>query len=692
MHNFDLADDLTLFKHLVQTLIRKGCENNYYTYSQFANLTFGIGNSLNIALVSRVIRSYQTYFERKGAYKCRLLVEKVKVDHPEIFGTRSSTPHTFKGNATTIIDEQIRALREEIVAIKQTTRPIKIDRLIKLKRISDKYVYSANVHWFSDEELILNEGALIKLLPAGISGAVLSYDAMHGSLFFECGSQLNTEMYYKMEVDTVSIINPLIDILATYSRDGIKGLTKIITSRESYPNSLQITPTTFKNLDPSQEQAAQKALTSDVTFIWGPPGTGKSHCLSEILKKLFEKRERTLVVSVANVAVDQLLAKTLNSFDHDYPLSSSQLIHYGEVLRVGYITEEPLERRFDDAPEQKHILSMYRKIKDIRQKEQNAKTNNIKAELVAERRALSREVDEIQKKRIEKGKLLFTTATKALIDPKISVTDFDNLVVDEASMMSIPYFYGLLKRIAKRVIIAGDFAQLSPICKSQTQLADKYLKQDLFSLAGIKKNNVNHPSLSTLVVNRRATQEICNLYNNAFYNGRMTVQKRQPSKETAGIYYFPLPSEGAELTDSNSRRNTCSFRVVTKFALERLVTTTSTIGIVTPYRAQANDYKKFFKEQKLPKEVIGRLKVGTIHTFQGSEAETLIFDTVDTRELGIGRLFHHEQGERLVNVAVSRAKDALIVFGDLEAFYNSNQVSGKILNVFNAIKPKRLNL
>src|SRR5690606_9214384 len=98
----------------------------------------------------------------------------------------------------------------------------------------------------------------------------------------------------------------------------------------------------------------------------------------------------------------------------------------------------------------KQILTLYKSIRETQEKISKTKDEHIKAQLISQKRAFSREIDEIQKKRIERANLVFTTATKAIIDNKISGTDFDNLVIDEASMMSIPYLYELLKRISKR--------------------------------------------------------------------------------------------------------------------------------------------------------------------------------------------------------------------------------------------------
>lgn len=661
------------------------CAQNYYTTNQFANLVFGKADAGNMAYVSRIASSYRNYFETQGIYKKRLRVAKVLADHPGLMGGSGSTPTST--SAISKVDEMIRALEEEITAIRQTSRAVKVDSLTMLNRVSDKYVFSGLVHIDSDEELILNEGALITLGPAKIQGAVLSYDQLNNTLYFECSMRLNVDLYYYMEVDTVTTINPVIDALRTYSRDGISGLVETIGSRSNYPSKISdYEPSAENDLDSSQAKALQNALQSDVSYIWGPPGTGKSHCLSTLLIEFLRHGEKTLVVSIANVAVDQLLTKVLRHADKPDPFASNRLISDGDISRIGYITEEPLVKRFDNAPASKQILSLYKSIRETQERISNTKSQATKAELTAKKRGLSREVNEIQKKRIERAKLLFTTATKAVMDDKINGTDFDNLVIDEASMMSIPYLFALLKRIGKRVVIAGDFAQLSPISVSQTGLAEKYLKKDLFSLAGIDRSHTDHPSLSILTVNRRATKDICDLYNNAFYQGKMTVHRTDVVE--GGVYYVPLDGEGAEKTSAGSRRNTYSFKVVTEFVRKHLAMSSSSIGIISPYRAQVNDYKKWAKEQNYPKDVMGRIKIGTVHTFQGSEAELIVFDTVDNNEIGIGILFHHEQGERIINVAISRARSALVVFGDLEAFYRSNKTSAKVMKVFNSIKSK----
>lgn len=638
-----------------------------------------------MALVSRITRAYSGYFEKHGQYRRRLLIEKVRRDHPSIFGegdgTKQSTDLQF-------IEDLIRALRAEIVAARQLQRPLKLIRLQYQRSIDGKHIHSCHVELSSDEDVILNEGVLMQLGPVSAGAAVLSFDTLTGILFFECDVRLNVNLYYLAVVNLDAILAPLIGQLEKYRTGGLKGIAQRLKSRRfPVPVAIDFLPN-FPNLDSAQRSAAENALRSDVSFLWGPPGTGKSHCLSAILGALLNAGERTLVVSMANVAVDQLLAKTLDLQDELKLGGSTELIERGKVARIGYITEAPLIRRFDNAPADLKIVSLLRKIREVQQRVHQAHSQATKAELTAEKRALSRELTLIQKERIEQANLVFATATKAIIDSIISETSFDNLVIDEASMVAVPYLFALVRHVKKRVVIAGDFMQLSPIALSQTQLSDKYLKADLFSIAGINTKQKVHDALRVLSVNRRANEAICGLYNAAFYDNIMKVHRTNLRGVGDGVAFIPLSRTGAELTESNSRRNPASREVIVAFILRRLESTSETIGIVAPYRAQVNDYKKRFLELGLSKTDQSRLKIGTVHTFQGSEADTIVFDIVDTVDVGAGRLFHQEQGERLINVAVSRARDNLFVFGDLEVLYKSNHVSPRVLRVLNAIKLK----
>jgi len=82
--------------------------------------------------------------------------------------------------------------------------------------------------------------------------------------------------------------------------------------------------------------------------------------------------------------------------------------------------------------------------------------------------------------------------------------------------------------------------------------------------------------------------------------------------------------------------------------------------------------KRLLKEMKLPTDQSDRIAAGTVHAFQGAEADIIIRDLVDSRDQPIGRLYRGDTGNRLVNVAISRAQGKLILIGDPETFLNGS--------------------
>lgn len=90
-----------------------------------------------------------------------------------------------------------------------------------------------------------------------------------------------------------------------------------------------------------QKNAVLKSLTQEVTFLWGPPGTGKTRILSIIVDQLIRSNKKVLLTSHTNLAVDEILLKYAKSQDYN------EIIEEGRVLRYGNsTTKEPLFDNF----------------------------------------------------------------------------------------------------------------------------------------------------------------------------------------------------------------------------------------------------------------------------------------------------------------------------------------------------------
>lgn len=88
------------------------------------------------------------------------------------------------------------------------------------------------------------------------------------------------------------------------------------------------------NLNDSQREAVDFALSSEeVALIWGPPGTGKTQTLVEIIRQLVRNDKRVLVCGASNLAVDNILARlSVPHPNYSDPIPLTRVGHPARVL------------------------------------------------------------------------------------------------------------------------------------------------------------------------------------------------------------------------------------------------------------------------------------------------------------------------------------------------------------------------
>lgn len=113
----------------------------------------------------------------------------------------------------------------------------------------------------------------------------------------------------------------------------LEGILKLFGFTE--PDSLS-EPLLFSNeitmgYNPNIEQqiAIQSALTQELTFLWGPPGTGKTKTLSIILNELIKAGKNVLVTSHTNTAVDEILKKFIDNKENVEFIENDKIIRHG---------------------------------------------------------------------------------------------------------------------------------------------------------------------------------------------------------------------------------------------------------------------------------------------------------------------------------------------------------------------------
>lgn len=107
------------------------------------------------------------------------------------------------------------------------------------------------------------------------------------------------------------------------------------TEKISYP----IDPTTLQNstLNQNQKDALIKALSQEITFIWGPPGTGKTKTIAEIMKEILKNNKTILLAAHTNTAIDEALLKLINIFPDKKFINNHQIIRYGTPVLNNHI-------------------------------------------------------------------------------------------------------------------------------------------------------------------------------------------------------------------------------------------------------------------------------------------------------------------------------------------------------------------
>lgn len=101
----------------------------------------------------------------------------------------------------------------------------------------------------------------------------------------------------------------------------------------------------------------------------------------------------------------------------------------------------------------------------------------------------------------------------------------------------------------------------------------------------------------------------------------------------------------------------------------------ATIGVVTPYKAQAD-----LIAARCTRWFGGRVRVGTAHSFQGGECDVMVFSLVAARNETPRRFDWIDQRPELWNVAITRARSRLVVVGDAELWSERGGIGAELLD------------
>lgn len=400
----------------------------------------------------------------------------------------------------------------------------------------------------------------------------------------------------------------------------------------------------FAALGYDDDYNMQQNLCENIEFVFGPPGTGKTtHLVRNILIPMMQQKEdlKVLVLTPTNKAADVLVSRLMETMGDD-----TSYINW--LVRFGITNDEAIE---------------------------------------------SSEVFRDKTFDIRKLKRTITVTTIARFPYDFFMPDgariflnginWDYIVVDEASMIPIANIvYPLYKKTPRKFYIAGDPFQIEPITA-----IDLWKNENIYTMVQLDSfvDPVTVPykyPVTLLTTQYRSIPAIGSIFSKFAYGGILkhnrTADSAKPLNVDCGlnisalnIVKFPV-TKYESITRSKRLQHSSSYHIYsalfsfefTSFLADNIARATAgtqhnfTIGIIAPYRAQADLIDKLMASASIPASV--SVQVGTIHGFQGDECDIIIAVFNAPPSISASKeMFLNKKN--IINVSVSRARDYLFI-------------------------------
>lgn len=426
----------------------------------------------------------------------------------------------------------------------------------------------------------------------------------------------------------------------------------------------------------STESVIESMLASNGLYLLqGPPGTGKTTHIVELARQIVKRKPdaKVLITSQANIAVNNAVEnlyalsheggtnlrivrdvsksrqdKGTDEFSEAYSGWAGQVRERSEAYEAGHRDELPQP----DAEKVRRTLAVWREAlaKDATVRTSFRRSAQVYGATLLRVPALSRE---------------------------LAVDEFDWVIIDEAakandSELLVPMIMG------KKIVLIGDHKQLPPFV---TPALRRYLEG-----AGVARRDYDHTLFERLYkditpacramlqTNYRMHSSIASMIGSLYYDGALYTPPEvdrhrdvviEELKGDNRIFWRDL--EGMESFKDGSAYNPAEvaaiFEALSAYEDElRSAGVVYSIGVITPYREQRVQLTQRIRPDSSRWRQL-RVQVATTHDFQGKDSDLTLYSLVRTD----ARKMRFVEDERLLNVAFSRARYALLIFGSVAA-------------------------
>ena len=383
-------------------------------------------------------------------------------------------------------------------------------------------------------------------------------------------------------------------------------------------------------------------ITENIKFVFGPPGTGKTTFLAtdEIIP-LMKKDEdlKILVLTPTNTSADVLSARIMEKMDGDNS-------YLDWLIRFGISGDSRVSEELGE---------------DFKKLNINNYDNAVVVSTIA-RYSYDFFMPDGEFHRIYLKDIIW-----------------DYIIVDEASMITLPNIIQVLYTQSNcNFIIAGDPFQISPISRVK-----EWQEENIYTMVNL--NSFSEPTTEPHkfeIINRytqyRSLPTIGNVFSNFSYDGKLLHYRDFSSQKELkidgldfkDINVIKFPVTKMESIFRPNSLNGSKYHIYSALFMVEFVLKIAKdikeknenfyrIGIICPYRAQADIIEKLVSQQFVNDDKV-EINVGTIHGFQGDECD-IIFTIFNPplKISGSPDMFLNKKN--ILNVAISRAKDYLFI-------------------------------